>query len=198
MEESQMEEIHSLIFRVNPLLFSQCSATMASEGLDDGDWEDEFWDELFQAEVKILSTRKTHQNNHLPTPTLSPSRPPPRLAVSYSPPRELSQRTRETRETSCITDSFPPPQTHITKDPEVDVLKKEFNRVSQRLNHLEEKCSVLRRERDEKEQQLKVLHPEVEAKDAGFHLARNNERFMHKIDPGGCVGVEVTCRWVFG
>ncbi|KAL8521340.1 hypothetical protein ACS0TY_011753 [Phlomoides rotata] len=145
---------------------------MASEGLDDEEWDDELLDKLVQAEEKFLSTQKTH----LPTPTLSPSRPPPRLAVSYSPPRELSQRTRETRETSCITDSFPPPRTRIAKEPEVDVLKKELNRVSQRLNHLEEECSVLRRERDEKEQQLKVLHPEVEKKDAGFHLARNNER----------------------
>lgn len=107
---------------------------MASEGLGDEEWEAGFLDEVFRAvaqvEEQAFPTQSTQQKNHLPTATPSTAlprpAPAPQLPVSYSPPRELSQRIHETRQTSCITDSVSSRRTHTANEREVDTLKVNF------------------------------------------------------------------------
>ncbi|KAK4435515.1 protein SENSITIVE TO UV 2 [Sesamum alatum] len=147
---------------------------MASEGFDAEEWDADFLDQLVQAEELALSTQISHQQH-----PQQPPRAPPSCVVSYSPPRELSQRTRETSYASGIPDtfdSFAPRGTHFAKEQELDRLKKELNRVSKQLNHLEQECWELRKERDKKEEQLKVVHSRIEVKDAEFHLPKSTER----------------------
>ncbi|KAL0312413.1 UNVERIFIED_CONTAM: protein SENSITIVE TO UV 2 [Sesamum radiatum] len=149
---------------------------MASEGFDAEEWDADFLDQLVQAEELALSTQISHQQP--PPQPQQPPRPPPSCVVSYSPPRELSQRTRETSCASGIPDafdSFAPRGPHFAKEQELDRLKKELNRVSKQLNHLEQECGELRKERDKKEEQLKVIHSRTEVKDAQFHLPKSAE-----------------------
>ncbi|KAL0393716.1 UNVERIFIED_CONTAM: protein SENSITIVE TO UV 2 [Sesamum latifolium] len=149
---------------------------MASEGFDAEEWDADFLDQLVQAEELALSTQISHQQP--PPQPQQPLGPPPSSVVSYSPPRELSQRTRETSYTSGIPDtfdSFAPRGTHSAKEQELERLKKELNRVSKQLNHLEQECWELRKERDKKEEQLKVIHSRIEVKDAQFHLPKSAE-----------------------
>ncbi|KAL0331043.1 UNVERIFIED_CONTAM: protein SENSITIVE TO UV 2 [Sesamum angustifolium] len=154
-------------------VLSGSSTAMASEGFDAEEWDADFLDQLVQAEELALSTQISHQQ---PPQPQQPPMPPPSCVVSYSPPRELSQRTRETYYTSGIPDtfdSFAPRGPHFAKEQELDRLKKELNRVSKQLNHLEQECWELRKERDKKEEQLKVIHSRVEVKDTQFHLPKS-------------------------
>ncbi|KAI3468576.1 hypothetical protein Pfo_025239 [Paulownia fortunei] len=150
---------------------------MTSEGFDVEEWDADFLDQLVQAEELALSTQLPHHHHPRPPPP-----PPPRVAppgdVSYSPPRELSQRTHETYHKGGIPDCFDsvaPRGNHSAKEQENDRLKKELNRVSKQLDHLEQKYLELRKERDKKEQQVKVIQSRIEAKDAEFQHTKNAE-----------------------
>ncbi|XP_031390704.1 protein SENSITIVE TO UV 2 [Punica granatum] len=95
----------------------------------------------------------------------APPQPPP--PISYSPPRELSQRPVDHRKPS----SHQPPNGHafaaptpssrvasstdIAKELEIERLKKELARVSKQLSSREHECAELRKEREKKEEQLK-------------------------------------------
>lgn len=106
---------------------------MASEGFGDDEWDPDFIDMLVQAEELALSTQLP-ENHHPPPPPPPPPQPPPQpqhsgsrpLDVSYSPPRELSQRSHDKGQTGGIPDcfdSFPPRVTDFAKEPEIHRLK---------------------------------------------------------------------------
>lgn len=99
---------------------------MASEDFEVEEWDADFLDQLVQAEEIALSSRATQA----PLPPQLP--PPPHTAaqyeISYSPPRELSQRVPDTNPKSVKFDSFiaapPIPRvTHNPKEQEIDTLK---------------------------------------------------------------------------
>ncbi|KAL2472180.1 protein dimerization [Abeliophyllum distichum] len=164
---------------------------MASEDFEVEEWDADFLDQLVQAEEIALSTRPTQ-------PPPPPLPPPPQAAaqyeISYSPPRELSQRVHDATPKSDHFDSFiaapPIPRgAHNRKEQEIDTLKKELGRVSKQLTILEKECSELREERYKKEEQLKLIHPRIETKDAKFHQANNVDSDRDRVisipaDPG--------------
>ncbi|KAL3635795.1 hypothetical protein CASFOL_020342 [Castilleja foliolosa] len=147
------------------------------------EWEEE-WDYDF-VEKAVQAEEQAQLSLHQPPPTQhSPPPPlplPPRVApceVSYSPPRELSQRTRETNGK----DGAPDPSTSsctvendFAREQENDRLKRELHGVSKHLRQLEEEILEIRKERDIKEQQLKVLQSKIETKDAEFQNTKNVE-----------------------
>lgn len=94
---------------------------MVNEGFDAEEWDADFLDQLVQAEELALSTQLPQHNHHPPPPPPRP--PPPPCEVSYSPPRELSQRTHETYHTGGIPDSFAPRGTFFAKEQEIDRLE---------------------------------------------------------------------------
>ncbi|XP_051137244.1 protein SENSITIVE TO UV 2 isoform X2 [Andrographis paniculata] len=164
---------------------------MESEGFDVEEWDADFLDQLVQAEELALSTQASLQQQY---PCVPPEPPrPPVCDVSYSPPRELSQRVPEV---PCAGggidsfDAFAPRETNSAKQQEIDRLKKELDRVSKQLNDLEQECSEVKRARDEKEEQLKVIHSriEAEAKDAEFHHTESTstDRLMAPGSSAAC------------
>ncbi|KAL6533634.1 hypothetical protein OROHE_013467 [Orobanche hederae] len=133
------------------------------------EWDADFLDEFFQTEERALSTQP--RRHPLPPPK------PPR-DVSFSPPRELSQRTNDTYTTGIVTDSivsFGTGVTHFSTEQENDMLKRELHGVSKHLHQLEEEILELRKERDKKEEQLKVLHSKIESEDAELSHTKNTD-----------------------
>lgn len=163
---------------------------MASEDFEVEEWDADFLDQLVQAEEIALSTRATQAP--LPPPLPPPPHTVAQYEISYSPPRELSQRVHDNTPKSDNFDSFiaAPPISRVTHNPEeqeIDTLKKELGRVSKQLTLLEKECSELREERYKKEEQLKLIRPRIEAKDAEFHQANNvdsNHVISIPADPG--------------
>ncbi|KAK6158431.1 hypothetical protein DH2020_005745 [Rehmannia glutinosa] len=166
---------------------------MGGESFEVEEWDADFLDQLVQAEELALSTQRPH---HPPPPL------PPPCDVSYSPPRELSQRTHEPYHTGGIPDSigsFGTGGTHTAKEQENDRLKKELNHVSKQLHgvskhlhHLEEEVLELRKERDKKEEQLKVLHSRIEAKDADQHT--KNAEMECPVSSPTAPGISTVCQ----
>ncbi|KAK6158486.1 hypothetical protein DH2020_005800 [Rehmannia glutinosa] len=171
---------------------------MGGESFEVEEWDADFLDQLVQAEELALSTQRPH---HPPPPLPPPPRAPP-CDVSYSPPRELSQRTHEPYHTGGIPDSigsFGTGGTHTAKEQENDRLKKELNHVSKQLHgvskhlhHLEEEVLELRKERDKKEEQLKVLHSRIEAKDADQHT--KNAEMECPVSSPTAPGISTVCQ----
>ncbi|KAK3005628.1 hypothetical protein RJ639_017677 [Escallonia herrerae] len=186
---------------------------MSVEGFDD--WDKDFLDQLILCEEQALSS---------PNPTQPPPPPPPQSApqcgdISYSPPRELTQRLRDASSNhspsaSCRTRTFVvSPQSD--KEQEIDRLKvrvrvpavgssfffisnvffvrsfdglclqRELGRASNRLSHLEHDCLELRRQIDNKDEQLRSVCLRTEAKDAEVHCAKNTN-----LSTGKAVGVQ--------
>ncbi|XP_073125957.1 protein SENSITIVE TO UV 2 isoform X2 [Henckelia pumila] len=140
---------------------------MANEGFEADEWDADFLDKLVQAEEQALSANQIP--HHLPPP------PPPTSDVSYSPPRELSQRTHEVSGTGAnldLFDSFASRGAQFTKEHEIDRLKKELSRVSKQLNLKEQECSDLRKEKDK---MVEELHERIEVKDTEPHHTNNEE-----------------------
>ncbi|CAA0818259.1 protein dimerizations [Striga hermonthica] len=146
------------------------------------EWDADFLDQLVQAEELALSTQHPR---HAPSLLLSPTflthpaapRVPP-CDVSYSPPRELSQRTREIIQAEDVPDStgsFCAIANHFAKEQENDRLKKQLQGVSKQLHQPEQEILELRKEKDKKEDELKILQSKVEAKDAEFQTMKNAE-----------------------
>ncbi|KAK6137250.1 hypothetical protein DH2020_028997 [Rehmannia glutinosa] len=149
---------------------------MGGESFEVEEWDADFLDQLVQAEELALSTQRPH---HPPPPP--PPRAPP-CDVSYSPPRELSQRTHEPYHTGGIPDSigsFGTGGTHTAKEQENDRLK-------------EEEVLELRKERDKKEEQLKVLHSRIEAKDADQHT--KNAEMECPVSSPTAPGISTVCQ----
>lgn len=107
---------------------------MADEGFDD-EWDGDFTEEIVLAMERATSALSTqHPPPSLPSYLIPPpSQPPPphrRLPpppeLSYSPPRELSQRPQEAHHTADIPDSldsFAPHGADIAKETELSRLQ---------------------------------------------------------------------------
>ncbi|GFZ16600.1 hypothetical protein Acr_25g0010090 [Actinidia rufa] len=148
---------------------------MGDEGFEE--WDADFLDQLIQVEeLALSSTNPTLNPPPPPRPPASHFLPPPRTAVpydeiSYSPPRELSQRVRDgttkdfARSLGGVVDSAP---SRNPKEEEIEQLKvRDFStRKSARFGLREQDCLQLREERDKKEEQLKSVYSQIEAKDA--------------------------------
>lgn len=152
---------------------------MGDEGFEE--WDADFLDQLIQVEELALSSTNPTQH-HLPQPP--PPRAPPYDEISYSPPRELSQRVRDAN-TNHLDPSFTnsAPFAAPFRNPneeEIDRLKRELSRVSKQLTHLEQDCLQLRNERDKKEEQLKSVYSHIEAKDAEVQC-RKSKNLEHGV-----------------
>ncbi|GMJ06015.1 SENSITIVE TO UV 2 [Hibiscus trionum] len=174
---------------------------MSEENLEE--WDASFLEELIQVEEFALSCSYVNQNNRTssspsylpPEPPLSSSHnqhlhfpPPPSRtdSISYSPPRELSQRPTDLDDASnsadfiakCATPSTPVRRgggSSNVKDLEIELLKKELGRVSKQLADLEQECSELKKERN-KEDQLTVSNSNNEVKVANLKDISINDR----------------------
>uniref|UniRef100_M1AJF9 ATR interacting protein n=2 Tax=Solanum tuberosum TaxID=4113 RepID=M1AJF9_SOLTU len=121
---------------------------MADEGFDE-EWDADFVDQLVQAEEQALSiaTQKSLPPPPLPPPPLQQSYPAVSY-VSYSPPRDLSQRVPEVPKgfnqlfdvdvfsAAAARSSLPAGGSHNAKEEELDSLKRELDRISEERNRL--------------------------------------------------------------
>ncbi|KAF3949778.1 hypothetical protein CMV_024391 [Castanea mollissima] len=122
---------------------------MGEEGFEE--WDADFLDQLIHVEELALTSTKqqqplrtatsssssqTHHYINNPTNTNTNTN----TMMSYSPPRQLSQRA-----------SFD------DKQLEIDRLKRELGHVSKQLTDLEQECLELRKERGKKEDQLQIF-----------------------------------------
>ncbi|KAL2666451.1 hypothetical protein AAZX31_01G010700 [Glycine max] len=117
------------------------------------DWEDALLEQLIQTEEQFVLT----SSSSAPKPLPPPPPPPPSAVVSFSPPRELSQRPT----TSITVDSPSPSPTpnpiSDNKDLEIDRLKRELEQAAKQIANLEKERVKLKKERDKKEDQLKSI-----------------------------------------
>ncbi|KAH9618456.1 hypothetical protein KSS87_012675 [Heliosperma pusillum] len=146
--------------------------------LDDDVFDESFLKEIEELEVLATSSTQHHQRRRHPpykpssstvTSLISPLPPPQHYFpsataaadfsdnINYSPPRQLSQRftnrntdNNNNNNSSTSTRSSRSPVT--PHNPEIDLLKNELSRVSKQLSDLKDECSMLRKERDKKEQ----------------------------------------------
>lgn len=145
---------------------------------EDDEFDDTFFQEVDKLEELAILTQHHHHHPHPPKPSSSsaafhqlPPPPPPIISgtsfannnggstvidVSYSPPRELSQRFQPPLDTANSNSS------NTQEQFEIDRLKSELSRVSKQLSDLKEECSELRRDRDKKKQP-KCVSSNVEA-----------------------------------
>ncbi|KAL3000064.1 hypothetical protein AAZX31_09G192300 [Glycine max] len=140
------------------------------------DWEDALLEQLIQTEEQFVLTSTAPKPPPNPTSSLSsfslalppplppPPPPPPPSAVSFSPPREFSQRPT----TSITLDSPSPTPISISdnKDLEIDRLKRELEHATKQIANLEKERVKLKKERDKKEDQLKSISSRNEEENA--------------------------------
>ncbi|XP_020571806.1 uncharacterized protein LOC110018734 isoform X2 [Phalaenopsis equestris] len=109
--------------------------------------------------------------------------------VCFSPPRELSQRFKEVYEAAPVVDDCVTVETRVLRNggfgrvrggrnnKEVERLKKELEHLSKKFTHMEQDCVTLKNDRDRKNEQLKCVISQLEAKDAEVQsLKRENSR----------------------
>ncbi|XP_022155907.1 uncharacterized protein LOC111022902 isoform X2 [Momordica charantia] len=169
---------------------------MRSEDEGFEDWDADFLDQLIQVEeLAIASTA----DNHLITIPISsstfcpppPSQPEPLhfvqafhdRPISYSPPRELSQRITGVRSPNGLGECGPSssmlapclPRPDAAKELEICNLKRELGRVSKQLKDLEQECVELRKKRDRKEEQLKVVFSNKDEQFIGHHGSESTD-----------------------
>ncbi|XP_057977766.1 protein SENSITIVE TO UV 2 isoform X2 [Malania oleifera] len=177
------------------------------------EWDADFLDQLIHVEELALSSTAPPSQPHPATtafshpshlllppqpPSLLPPPPPPPYVVpshdsiSYSPPRELSQRIPNHKpfdhSSNGIAGAVVTPVPYIrsgsAKELEIDGLKRELGRVSKQLTNLEQECLELRKERDKKEEQLKSIFSQNEAKDGNALKDRSLEYGFAMVHPG--------------
>ncbi|KAJ8499037.1 hypothetical protein OPV22_009589 [Ensete ventricosum] len=111
--------------------------------------------------------------------------------LSFSPPRELSQRhvDKPNSEMDCeILDPWVSRGDRYSgggiteRDREVERLKRELGRVSKQLKHLERECTELKKEKTKKDEQLKLVFSKIEAKEAEIYNLRRGKLDHHKLD----------------
>lgn len=159
---------------------------MSAEGFEE--WDADFLDQLIQVEEMAISCTNPTVPQPLPylSSYLQPQPEPPSLPthygvshgnISYSPPRELSQRIKNSGKSVACSSNGSVCGGHITgssvvkiagngNELEIDRLKRELGRVSKQLTHLEQECSELRKERDKKKEQLISVSSHIDVKDA--------------------------------
>ncbi|KAJ9556253.1 hypothetical protein OSB04_010867 [Centaurea solstitialis] len=148
-----------------------------------------------------------HNNHHPPPQQLLFPPPPPHSAppphISYSPPRELSQRVKEEDNNhrnfpnkgfdfpNGINQGFNgvpsfsyPSRLHEddTKQQEIIRLKEELGRVSKVLTNLEQECSELRKERDKNEIHLRSILTLNGSKDEASCTKKSNLKNKDPIE----------------
>ncbi|KAJ0113430.1 hypothetical protein Patl1_03606 [Pistacia atlantica] len=143
------------------------------------EWGDDFLHQLIQVEQLALSSQQQQQQHQEP-PTF----------ITYSPPRELSQRPA-----IHSSDPSPPrllfkssPSTNdSSKNLEIQRLKKELGRVSKQLTQLEHECFQLKKERNDKEELNKLGSAKNEEEVANIHKWKDtNSKFgVSGMDPLG-------------
>ncbi|KAL0918218.1 hypothetical protein M5K25_010213 [Dendrobium thyrsiflorum] len=107
--------------------------------------------------------------------------------ICFSPPRELSQRFKEGSEDAPVGDGCLLVETRISRNggfsrvggvrrnKELERLKKELEHLSKKFTHMEQDCITLKKDRDLKNEQLKCVISQLEAKDAEIcNLKREN------------------------
>ncbi|KAK3182916.1 hypothetical protein Dsin_030202 [Dipteronia sinensis] len=135
---------------------------MSEENVEDDDILDaEFFMEVDQLTLTHISS----------SASVLPPQPPQShniSSISYSPPRQLSQRT------SAIS-NHSRSSTDNAKDLEINLLKRELERVSKQLGQLEHECLELNKERNKKEGQINFASSRNDKKDAiASHLKGTN------------------------
>ncbi|KAJ6933235.1 hypothetical protein NC651_008599 [Populus alba x Populus x berolinensis] len=186
------------------------------EGFEE--WGADFLEQLIQVEEHALSsqlpssisppstTTTTTKLSYLPPPLQPPQQQQHQdyqnNSISYSPPRELSQRPIEfgiNYNNSMTFDGFSndfshsAPSTsvsnHNARDLEIDRLKRELGRVSKHLTNLEKECFELKKERRKKDDQIKSAYANIEEKDTDAHSRKKTnfgrEHGVHSKDVHG-------------
>ncbi|KAD4384981.1 hypothetical protein E3N88_25149 [Mikania micrantha] len=181
-----------------------------ADDLDFETWPDDFAKEVIQQTddaVCSFSSNPIQQPQPQPQPQPPPHqlfRPPPQPVyvplISYSPPRELSQRVKEDdhrrvhdKGFDCpvslngINQGFNPRSSRLQKEEtcfkqqEIDRLKDELGRVSKLLTNLEQECLELRKDREKSEKHLRSALPVNGYEDAEtFCIKKSN---MKNKDP---------------
>ncbi|CAN1174931.1 Protein SENSITIVE TO UV 2 [Linum perenne] len=158
---------------------------MSGEKVDEGfdDWDDAFVDELLQVEEVVALTGSSASSSSKPKPYhLQPPPPPPPFragdgvssVISYSPPRELTQRPL-VLEKSDRNGSSSSPQ----KEDEIRRLKTELERRSKQLAQMEHECSELKKERIKNHEQVERSRSRG---DVNSSKARNLHGKGHDMD----------------
>ncbi|XP_042384703.1 protein SENSITIVE TO UV 2-like isoform X1 [Zingiber officinale] len=118
--------------------------------------------------------------------------------LSFSPPRELSQRYRENPDSEVDCEVVQPSffrngrkRNHsggggANRDREVERLKRELSNSSKHLKDLEQECAVLKKERSKKDEQLKCAFSEIEAKEAELHSLRSDQVYHQRVNQDKC------------
>ncbi|KAJ6943084.1 hypothetical protein NC652_008780 [Populus alba x Populus x berolinensis] len=183
------------------------------EGFEE--WGADFLEQLIQVEEHALSSQLPSSISPPSTTTTKLSYLPPPLqppqqqhqdyqnnSISYSPPRELSQRPIEfgiNYNNSMTFDGFsnefshPAPSTSVSndnaRDLEIERLKRELGRVSKHLTNLEKECFELKKERRKKDDQIKSAYANIEEKDMDVHSRKKmnfgREHGVHSKDVHG-------------
>ncbi|KAK7407112.1 hypothetical protein VNO78_08755 [Psophocarpus tetragonolobus] len=136
----------------------------------DEEWDDtKFLEEVVQIEAQL---RLTSTAPKPPSDTHAlPLQPPPSTlhshiqhdVVSFSPPRELSQRP--TTSFSVYSPSLTP-NPHSDKDLQIERLKRELEQATKQIENLEQEHAELKRERDKKEDQSRFISSRNEEENA--------------------------------
>ncbi|WCJ29053.1 Protein SENSITIVE TO UV 2 [Euphorbia peplus] len=139
------------------------------EDEEEEEWDAELLDHLIQVEERA---------------SRGPSSTPysASFCISYSPPRELSQRplrldnnnNRSSSKFDGVSSSLPPIPRPVedVKDREIQRLKSELGHASEQLLNLERECFELRNERNKKEK-LKCVSSDTTEKDGDAHCLKN-------------------------
>ncbi|PON63346.1 hypothetical protein PanWU01x14_132560 [Parasponia andersonii] len=161
---------------------------MSEEGFEE--WDAEFLDQLIQSFFPPQQCREP------------PPPPPLRNPTSYSPPRQLSQRTSAldsfprssngaaSTAAKCTTSSLSSApilsRSELDKELEIERLKRELGRVSKQLSDLEQECSELRKKRDKKDGQPINVSSKNEEKDAALFRSKSTDSDRER----GALGVD--------
>ncbi|XP_074585569.1 protein SENSITIVE TO UV 2 isoform X2 [Curcuma longa] len=118
--------------------------------------------------------------------------------LSFSPPRELSQRYRENPDSEAECEVVLPSVFRngrkrnrsggggTDRDRAVERLKRELSNASKHLKDLEQECAVLKKERSKKDEQLKCAFSEIEAKEAELHSLRSDQVYHQHVNQDKC------------
>ncbi|KAI3858506.1 hypothetical protein MKX03_018803 [Papaver bracteatum] len=158
-------------------------------------WDTKFLEDAIRVEEEFISkasknpTQYFNQNHHPPPPPPQPSssssyRNKSTTDYGFSPPREFSQKpfsipTHQPSIKPTNQPSVKPTHQPLTNPThqipilvndeedklEIDRLKKELGRVSEQLSNLEQECTEIKKDRDQKEEQLKNVMVQIAAKD---------------------------------
>ncbi|KAM0046540.1 hypothetical protein Hdeb2414_s0009g00317611 [Helianthus debilis subsp. tardiflorus] len=147
-----------------------------SRTADDHDFD--FWDDDLLNEAIQLTEAAACSFSSNPTQPPQPQqvfRPPPQSVISYSPPRELSQRVKQQDSDKAFHED------KCSKQQEINRLKDELGRVSKVLANLEQECSELRKDREKNEKHLRPVLPVNGSEDA--ETFGSNKSTLKNKDP---------------